>query len=339
MGILSKSKLRFFYKFAAISISTSILAFAAQTAQAKQLKLGVLTPAKQAWTVQSVEFGKRVKEVTQNRHSLKVFHSGQLGNEAAMIRQLQAGTLDFALITVSELANRVPEYNALLAPGLVKSNEHAARFLTESKGAKALLGLLSERIGAHGLAFGMAGVTQVMTRFEATGPQNMAGKRTRITPSPAILEFNKIIGSAPAPIPLSGVYDAFANGQVDALETNLDIMRILKLEGHAKTLLLTNQGMFPAVVLVSTKAWAGFSDQDKAAIRKAAQKYGANVIEQTLAAEKRSLAHFRKNKSLKIVEVDPANFIELQKKWDKVWTPKAPQVPQLRAEAKTLAGK
>ncbi|MCG8492867.1 MAG: TRAP transporter substrate-binding protein, partial [Sneathiellales bacterium] len=240
----------------------------------------------------SNKFAMAVKEATGGVHTVKVFHSAQLGNEAEVIRQMQSGTVDFSLMTVSELATRVPEFNLLLAPGLVTSNEHAARLLSEGKIPQKMLGLLEQRIGIKGLAFGMAGVTQVMANFDAGSPADLAGKRVRITPSPAILEFNKIIGSAPVPIPLPGVYDAFANGQVDAMETNLDIMRVLKVEDHAETLLISNQGMFPAAVVVSMRTWKGLSENDQSQLAKLVQDYAQGVITATLEVEKKSRAHF-----------------------------------------------
>lgn len=306
-------------------------------AAADAMKLGVVTPAKQAWTLESVKFAEAVGAATEGRHTVEVFHSGQLGNQSEMFRQLQTGTLDFALIAVSELANRVQEFNKLLAPGLVQSNEHAAKFLMEAKTPTDLLALLETRAGVKGLAYGMAGVTQVMANFDAASPADMKGKRVRITPSPAILDFNKIIGSAPIPIPLPGVYDAFANGQVDALETNLDIMRVLKIADHAKTLLISNQGLFPAVVLVSLRRWKTLSPEDQEVIAGLAADFGKGTITSTLEAEEKSMAYFEGLDGLKIVHVKPDDYVELQKEWDAVWSEKVDGIAEMRAEAAALA--
>lgn len=320
--------------FAASALATS------PAALADDFKLAVLTPAKQVWTTESIKFAEAVGETTAGRHSITVFHSAQLGNEAEVIRQMQIGTIDFALITASELANRVKEFNLLLAPGLVSSNEHAARFLQEGEEPRQLLELLERQVGIKGLSYGMAGVTQVLANFDSSGPADMKGKRVRITPSPAILEFGKIIGTAPVPIPLPGVYDAFANGQVDAVETNLDIFRVLKLADHAKSLMVTNQGMFPAVIAVSMQTWKKLSEEDRKIIQNAASAYGKGVIEATVAAEKASRAYFDELSSsdFKVVDVAPEAFSDLNASWDKSYGSSIGDIAAFRSDAGKYSG-
>lgn len=307
---------------------------------AETLRIGVVTPPQQAWTLETIRFAEGLTEATEGRIETEIFHSGQLGTEADMLRQVQSGTLDMMLITVSELANRVAEMNLLLAPGLVASNEQAGRFLTEGETPRVLMALLDSRVGVHGLGYGMAGVTQVMTSFDAQSPADLRGRRVRITASPAILAFNQLIGSAPTPLPLPAIYDAFANGQVDALETNLDIFRVLNIADHARTLLMSNQGMFPAVVIVSARTWQRLSDEDRTLLDEHGAAYARGVIEATLAAEEVSRAHFQRlaaEGALTIVEVAPSDYADLQAAWDESFGQGVGDIAALRAEAARFA--
>ena len=61
--------------------------------------------------------------------TMTVFHSGQLGNESAMMQQLQSGALDMGFIQAAELGSRVPHLAAINAPYLVRSTPAVAKFV------------------------------------------------------------------------------------------------------------------------------------------------------------------------------------------------------------------
>ncbi len=316
----------------------AILAAGVTASAADEWRFGVITPAKQIWTQEAEAFGADVSEKLDGKHTVSVFHSGQLGNEGEMIRQLQSGALTFALITVSEVASRVPQFNALLAPGLVDSNENTAAVLRNSSVAADLMDNLSQ-IGVRGLGYGMAGNTQVITNVDAASLEDLAGSKVRITPSPAIRDLHRINGSNAIPLPLPAVYDAFANSQVDGVEINLDLMRILKLDAIGSTLLITNQSMFPSVLLVSERAWRQMSDEEKAAITEAAGPFLEKVIDRTVEGEVNGLAGFRDAGKLNIVELSPEDMSELAAAWDAEWADRLPMLPELRAQAAELSPK
>jgi len=322
-----------------ISVAAALAAtiFSASTSVADEWRFGVITPAKQIWTVEAETFGADVSARLDGEHTVSVFHSGQLGNEGEMIRQLQSGALTFGLITVSEIASRVEEFNALLAPGLVASNEHTAKLLRESQVAQELLGGLA-RIGLRGLGYGMAGNTQVITSLDADSLDDLAGSDVRITPSPAVRDLHRINGSNPVPLPLPAVYDALANAQVESVEINLDVMRLLDLDAIASRLLITNQSMFPSILLVSERAWREMSEEEQTAITEASVPFMKAVVDHTVEAEARGLAAYREEGNVEIVELTPADLSELAAAWDVEWSSRLPMLAQLRADAAKLAG-
>ena len=67
-------------------------------AQTKQLRLGILTPNGHPWNVAAEKVAASLKEQTNGRLNLTVFASGQLGNEGAMLQQMQSGALDMGWI-------------------------------------------------------------------------------------------------------------------------------------------------------------------------------------------------------------------------------------------------
>jgi TRAP-type C4-dicarboxylate transport system substrate-binding protein len=75
--------------------------------------------------VQAVRhMGRSVTERTGGRHTLEVFHSGQLGDEGHTIQQTLAGIIDINRINVVEVGKIVPELNVLALPFLFRSADH-----------------------------------------------------------------------------------------------------------------------------------------------------------------------------------------------------------------------
>lgn len=309
----------------------TILMFSIGSANAQSMRFGIITPPTQLWTTLSEQFAKEVEAQTDGELSISVFPAGQLGNESAMLQQLQRGTLDFMLITGGELSSHVDSFNALLAPGLIESSAHGARFLEEGAMPQKLLGGLEQKIGVKGLAYGMGGATQVMTNFPAKSLADLKGRRVRITPSPASVDYNRILDTAPQAIPLTNVYDAFSNKQVDAVETQLDGMYTLGLHNRADTLLMSNHTLAPSVVVVSLKTWRKLNEENKAIVASAAKELGSRLLSQQLKRDQ--AAYDGMKNSVTVVDVDPSYYVDIEKQWDEIWAPRIPFLKQMRAEA------
>ena len=101
----------------------------ARAQAARELRLGLITPPAHTWNQQLTAWGTRLRDASNGRFTVTLFPSGQLGNEAAMLQQMQTGALDLSLLTVSEISNRVDAFGALLAPFIAKDIEEAVRML------------------------------------------------------------------------------------------------------------------------------------------------------------------------------------------------------------------
>lgn len=115
---------------------------------AEEYRLGLITPPPHQWSVTAQAAADRIAAGTDGRVELLVFPSGQMGSETQMLQQLQTGALDFAFLTLSEFANRDPNYGIFLAPYLV-DDVTGAREVLKGETARELLDGVS--------AFGLVG--------------------------------------------------------------------------------------------------------------------------------------------------------------------------------------
>jgi TRAP-type C4-dicarboxylate transport system substrate-binding protein len=133
---------------------------AISVAQTRQLRLGILTPNGHPWNVAALKVADLLNQETKGRLTLTVFHSGQLGNEAAMLQQMQSGALDMGWIMAAELGSRVPAIAAITAPYVVDSTAKIARLVRHPVAMK-LFDTLPGETGTIGLAWGITGMRAI----------------------------------------------------------------------------------------------------------------------------------------------------------------------------------
>ncbi|MEM1006230.1 MAG: TRAP transporter substrate-binding protein, partial [Pseudomonadota bacterium] len=263
--------------------------------------------------------------------TVSVFPARQLGNEAEMLQQLQTGALDMAFMTVAEVSNRAPELGAFYAPYLADDIGHAGRIL-RSDTAQSMLEPLPGQVGVVGVGYGMAGLRQIVARREVSSADDLAGLKLRITPFTPILDFYNAVGAAPTPMPLPAVYDALANGQVDAIDMDAELIWVLKYYDHADTIVQSNHMMFPMVGLVSAKVWAGLSEEDRAMIGELMAKHVDSTIDSYVANDEKWLEQIA-GTGKTYVEVDASFFGDAIDEWNTIWSEKTSSLDALRATA------
>ena len=309
-------------------VSTVAIVGSAIAAQANEFRLGLITPPPHIWTKAAEAFGAELAEKSGGAHSVSVFPARQLGNEAEMLQQLHTGALDMAFMTVAEVSNRAPDFGALYAPFLADDVAHAGRIL-RSDTAKGMLEQLPAKTGVVGTGYGMAGLRQIVSRGAVESAEDLSGKKLRITPFDPILDFYNALGAAPTPMPLPDVYDALANGQVDAIDMDVELIWKLKYYEHADTIVQSDHMMFPMVGLVSAKVWSGLSEEDRATISELMAKHVDSTIDSYVEMEQGWLDQVRETGKT-YVEVDEDFFGAAVEEWNAIWSEKSSVLGELR---------
>lgn len=303
-------------------------------AQNREFRLGVITPPNHPWNNAALKVGETLKAETSGRLSLTVFHAGQLGNESAMMQQLQSGALDMAFIQAAELGSRVPAIAAINAPYVVRSTETVAK-LVRHPVALSLFDYLPKETGTIGLGWGITSIRAVFSAKGISSVADLKGMKLRINPTPAFRDFYQILGAAPTPIPTPQVFDAMANGQVDGLEADLDFSWNQRFDRVSKTILRMNAVHMPMVALVSGRVWTTLPAADRELISKTTRAALDAEIDEIVANQPGLLENFSKQ-PIKIVVSDVKDADPVIAEYDKIWLPKAPVLAELRRVGATL---
>ncbi len=316
---------------AALSLATPSLVRAQET---RTLRLGIVTPPGHPWNNAALKVGEALKAETNGRLSISVFPAGQLGNEAAMLQQMQSGALDLGWIMTAELGSRIPAVAAINAPWVVDSTAKVAKLVREPVAMK-LLDVLPAETGTVGLAWGITTMRVVFSAKEIAGLDDINGMKLRINTTPAYRDFYQLLGAAPTPIPTPAVFDAMSNGQVDGLEADLDFSWNQRFDKVSKTMLKMNAIFMPCVALASGRVWQTLPEADREIIARLTKSALDEQIDATVANEPALLEKFA-GAGIPIKDVTVADAGRIIAEYDKIWLPNAPVLAELRKVGATL---
>ena len=68
-----------------LAVAAAALATASLTAQARDFRLGLITPPQHLWSTEAEAFAESLHERSGGEHSVSVYPAQQLGNEAQMV--------------------------------------------------------------------------------------------------------------------------------------------------------------------------------------------------------------------------------------------------------------
>ncbi len=321
---------RRFAAAAALTLAAPSVVFA----QAREFRLGILTPNGHPWNRAALRVADSLKAQTNGRLTVSVFHAGQLGNETAMLQQMQSGALDMGWIMTAELGSRVPAIAAINAPYLVNSTDKIAK-LVRHPAAMKLFDVLPRETGTVGLAWGITGMRAVFSAKEISSLADIRGMKLRIIPTPVFRDFYSALGAAPTPIPTPQVFDAMSNGQVDGLEADLEFSWNQRFDRVSKTILRMNALFMPVVALVSARVWQGVPNADRELIARTVRTELDRQIDELAENEPRIVEQFRAA-PIAVRDANPADAEAVVAEFDRQWIARAPNIAELRQVGRTL---
>ncbi len=266
---------------AAALLGSALVPFAAQ---AKELKLGLITPPQHVWTQAAQQFADRVATESDGELSVALFPAGQLGDEPAMFAQMQSGLLDMGIMTAAITSQREPSVVGWFTPFLFDSVAEAVE-ATDTPAAERMLANLEDK-GLHAFGYTFAGMRHVLMRdARIESLEDVASQKIRIIPIAAMQTWWRAAGAVPTPIQLPEVYQGLQNTMIDGVDIDLDALVGSGFYEVAEHLTLTNHMAFPAISMISASTWNDLSDAERRIVDDAMQAALAWGNESQIAAE------------------------------------------------------
>jgi tripartite ATP-independent transporter DctP family solute receptor len=228
-----------------------------------------------------------VAERTNGRHRIRVFHSRQLGEESQTIEQTRVGAIDMNRINVGAIGNFAPLLNVLALPFLFSSIDHLYKVVDGPLGQDILAAI--EPSGFIGLTFYDSGARSIYTTNKPVRRlADLKGLRLRVQQSDLMERMVRALGAAPISLPYGQVLTALQTNLVDGAENNWPSFVSAGHYRVARHYAATQHTMSPEVLVMSLRAWADLSAQDRIIFREAARQSSKFMREQWLEWERRS---------------------------------------------------
>ena len=221
-------------------------------------------------TLGARKFADLVYERTDGRIKILVKCDAELGSEMQVIEQLKYGGIAFARVSLSQLAEYVPEMNILQMPFLYTDSDHMWRVLGGEIG-DSFLDETAE-YGVVGLSWYDAGARNFYSTKPITRIRDLAGMTIRVQESDLMADMITALGATPMKIVYSDVYSALEQGIVDGAENNWPSYQSTKHYKVAKYYTIDEHTRVPEIQLCSKVIWDQLDDSDRQIISECAKE-------------------------------------------------------------------
>lgn len=237
------------------------------------------------------EFAKLVSEKTNGRINIETYHNGDLGDESSNVKQIQAGGIDFARVSISMLSSFDESLNVLQLPFIYRDNNHMWAVLNGEVGQDMLKSDKLSQNGIEGLAWYTGGSRNFYTtKKPITSPNDLDGMNIRVQQSDLMIGFISTLGGKPVPLAFADVKSALDNGTLDGAENSIPSYVSTGHYETAKYLTVDEHIRAPEMIIASTKSMKKLSDEDQKIIRECAVESTKKQIELWDKYEQESLA-------------------------------------------------
>jgi TRAP-type transport system periplasmic protein len=228
------------------------------------------------------KFKEIVEEKSNGRMNVKMFLSGQLGKEKAVLELMKIGQTQMALTGGIFRTMFAKEYDPITIPFYLPSWEVVKAYLEGPMGQK-IGQLAAEKGGVIDFGPQKRAARHMTSNRIIKGPDDIKGLKMRLPAIPIWVDVWKQLGALPTVIPAPEIYLAMKTGQVDAHENSLVSPYSRKLWEVQKYIILTGHVYFPWHWVASKKWFDGLSTADQKLIKDAVQEaraYGSQMEDQ-----------------------------------------------------------
>jgi len=291
--------------FMAVLLATVLFSGGSSQAQPKPMvmRLAETHPQDYPTTKGDYEFARLVKERSNGRMVVEVFHSKQLGEERAVIEQVQLGAIDMTRVSISAVSAFVRDLDAFQLPYLYRDAAHMWKVLNGPIGEEILK--KHEASNFVGVGWFEGGSRNFYTKKQVKTVSDLKGMKIRVQQAPLMVGMVEALGAVATPLPYGEVYSALQTGVVDGAENNWPSYLTTSHYEVAKYFITDEHTRVPEITVGSKKVFDKLSKEDQAIIFKAAKDAVAYQIKLWNDFEKLAEKTVREKGSI-ITEVNPA---------------------------------
>lgn len=250
-----------------MALMLAAAAFAGQADAATTLRLGHVVADNSSLDKGLDYFAKLVSDKSGGELKIQVFPNSSLGDNTAMMEQLQFGSLDMMAPSVAALSGFTPSTAIFDLPYLFKNEAAAEEVLDGPLGDS--IGKALEPSGFHLLGWMTQSWRHLTCNKEVKKPADVAGIKIRTMDSKYHMAHFNTLGASAIPMAMSELYTALQQGTIDAQEnpyTNIVNSRFYEVQDYV----VETAHIYDACpLIISTITWQRLDDNQKKIIEEA----------------------------------------------------------------------
>ncbi len=261
-------------------------------------------------TIEAVKYmGELIKERTDGRICIEVFHSAQLGEERDTIEQTRFGVIDMTRVSMGPFNNLIEETKVVSLPYIFRSVEHMNKVMDGPIGEQILAAF--EPHDLIGLAYYDAGARSFYnSQRPIRSLDDLKDMKVRVMQSDIFVDMMDALGASATPLPYGEVYSSIQTGVIDGAENNPPSF---ESSGHfevAKYYTLDEHLIVPEALVMSKTSFEKLSAEDQEIVRQAAKESVPHMRALWAEREKASTEKVLAAGAEIITEIDKTPFIE-----------------------------
>lgn len=263
------------------------------------------------------QFAKNVAARTNGKYEVQIYPAGELGDQPALAEQITLGALDMAVVSLGNMAMYDRRLNAMTAPFLFESYDHA-HIVIDNFVMKWMNDGLAEH-DAVGLSMFDYGFRQTTTQnIVVKTADDLKGVRIRVPPATGLLAAFDAIGANTQKIAYSELYTSLKQGVVDAEENPVFTILADSLFETQNQLALTNHYFDCQVFLANKTFFENLSEEDRKIFEEEAVK-AQNLTREKISNGEVDVVKELQAKGMNITTPDRQSFVEkMQPAYEKV---------------------
>ncbi|MDW3776310.1 TRAP transporter substrate-binding protein [Kluyvera cryocrescens] len=295
----------------AVSVLSFSLLMGSAAAMAKTVFIASdVHPADYPTTAAVIHMGEKLSAQTDGRLSIRMFPSGQMGDESTTLEKTRAGAIDILRVSMSPVGGILPQVSVFNMPFVFRDMDHQHKVLDGDVGTKLAQEISDSNLGLVFLGWMDAGSRSLITKKPVTTLDDLKGVKIRLQNNPIGLDTFKALGANPIVLPVGDVFASLQTGVIDAAENNEPTFDTENyVVAGTKYFDLTEHFMIPEVLAFSKRKWSKLSPEDQTLIMKLAKE--AQAEERVLWADYVEKSKQRlQSQGVKFLPVDKKPFIE-----------------------------
>lgn len=308
----TERSIRSLFRLAGMALATVwILALpAAQAAlAATEIRFATIAPQTFPYYAGMAKFKETIEKKHSGKVSVKLFHSGQMGDERKIEESILQGSVHIG-IGAGAFAGFAPIMDIVELPFLIKNQAHMEAIATGPIG-KRLAGIVAQQSGFLVLAWFSTGDSTIQTtKVPVRKPEDLKGIKIRTMPNKAMEAALKAMDANPTPLAYLQVYTGLKQGVIEG--STVDWMSIKTQKFYESLKYATNPDNAylaePRPVIVSKKWFGSLPADVKKAVQDSLLEAAAYQRKFFLDEQTKAMEEMKK-KGMAVTDIDVNAFL------------------------------